>query len=171
MMVVDSILPHAESGSNDHRKDASPFIIWHFKKKSDILSDTFEVLCFDISILKKKKSLYYQTGWNFYLVILSISSIYRLRPHSGICGPSGTDRIRSVYLWPHLSVIKYCRTPLWNQIFSHENRTAHACTFRLTLWRRSNRQCIIESLLEMLVWKSIFGNKLWCLSNLDLSQR
>ena len=26
-------------------------IIWHFKKKSDILSDTFEVLCFDI--LKK----------------------------------------------------------------------------------------------------------------------
>ena len=25
-MVVDSILPHAESGPNDHRKDASPFI-------------------------------------------------------------------------------------------------------------------------------------------------
>ena len=25
-MVVDSILPHAESGLNGHRKDASPFI-------------------------------------------------------------------------------------------------------------------------------------------------
>ena len=25
-MVVDSILPHAESGPNDHRKDAPPFI-------------------------------------------------------------------------------------------------------------------------------------------------
>ena len=24
-MVVDSILPHAESGPNDHRKDAPPF--------------------------------------------------------------------------------------------------------------------------------------------------
>ena len=25
-MVIDSILPHAESGPNDHRKDAPPFI-------------------------------------------------------------------------------------------------------------------------------------------------
>ena len=24
-MVIDSILPHAESGPNDHRKDAPPF--------------------------------------------------------------------------------------------------------------------------------------------------
>ena len=24
-MVVDSVLPHAESGPNDHRKDALPF--------------------------------------------------------------------------------------------------------------------------------------------------
>ena len=24
-MVVDSVLPHAESGSNDHRKDGPPF--------------------------------------------------------------------------------------------------------------------------------------------------
>ena len=27
-MVLDSILPHAVSGPNDHRKDAPPFIIW-----------------------------------------------------------------------------------------------------------------------------------------------
>ena len=27
-MVVDSILPHAKSGPNDHRKDAFPFISW-----------------------------------------------------------------------------------------------------------------------------------------------
>ena len=26
-MFVDSILPHAECGPNDHRKDAPPFII------------------------------------------------------------------------------------------------------------------------------------------------
>ena len=25
-IVVDSILPHADSGPNDHRKDATPFI-------------------------------------------------------------------------------------------------------------------------------------------------
>lgn len=58
-----------------------------------------------------KKTLNYQTGWNFYLVILSISSIYRLQPHSGICGPSGTNRVWSVDPWSHLSVIKYGRTP------------------------------------------------------------
>ena len=27
-MVVDSILPHAKSGPNDHRNDAPPFILW-----------------------------------------------------------------------------------------------------------------------------------------------
>ena len=31
-MVVDSILPHAESGQNDHRKDAPPFMPSHAKK-------------------------------------------------------------------------------------------------------------------------------------------
>ena len=30
-MVVDSILPHAESGPNDHRKDALPFTFKHFR--------------------------------------------------------------------------------------------------------------------------------------------
>ena len=141
-------------------------IIWHFKKKSDIFVGYFWSALFWYF---EKKSLNYQTGWNFYLVILSISSIYRLQPHSWICGPSETDRVRG-------SQAPFIRDQIWSDPsikwnFSHENRTAHACTFRLTLWRRSNRQCIIESLLEMLVWKSIFGNKLWCLSNLDLSQR
>ena len=27
-MVVDSILPHAKSRPNDHRKDAPPFSVW-----------------------------------------------------------------------------------------------------------------------------------------------
>jgi len=33
-MVIDSILPHAESGSNDHRKDAPQFINTEIISKS-----------------------------------------------------------------------------------------------------------------------------------------
>ena len=36
-MVVDTILPHAESGSNDHRKDAPPFSYVFFETGLDRL--------------------------------------------------------------------------------------------------------------------------------------
>ena len=41
-MVLDSILPHAESGPNDHRKDAPPFIIFAiFLKMAIPIMDIF----------------------------------------------------------------------------------------------------------------------------------
>ena len=35
-MVVASILPHPESGPNDHRKDAPPFTLAHFGNAPEI---------------------------------------------------------------------------------------------------------------------------------------
>ena len=38
-MIVDSILPHAESGPNDHRKDALPFTRYELVIKKNVIID------------------------------------------------------------------------------------------------------------------------------------
>ena len=43
-MVVDSILPHAECGPNDHQKDALPFILWLIKRFIHLLRNHFGMI-------------------------------------------------------------------------------------------------------------------------------
>ena len=49
-MVVDSILSHAESGQNDHRKDASPV------SSRYQLNDNTNITVFNITAYKKNSS-------------------------------------------------------------------------------------------------------------------
>ena len=53
-MVVDSILPHAESGPNDHRNDAPPFI--SFLGFNKIRTKRF---CQNLKYPYQSKSIYY----------------------------------------------------------------------------------------------------------------
>ena len=112
-MVVDSILPHAERGPNDHRKDASPFTIeidirkkvWNKLETNPEISSIFELYGSDESYMLKLINVewieVYRYWYLYYIVNEFVSEFYCLlillrcifllvREHFGECGWSRT---------------------------------------------------------------------------------
>ena len=81
-MVVDSILPHAVSGPNDHRKDAPPFIIW---PNEWMLFDYFKDLM-DVAMFLGRMSQFADGyfGHLFYFLALFIPSMLFLRTQNDL---------------------------------------------------------------------------------------